>query len=380
MSTPMFVDPEISTQADGAQSSRVPVPLPEDPYEAIRQSYLDGTDTKSEPFEDHIKTETPDSPHTVAPPTSLPEGTPPTLVSILRRTTVWQRPSFKEALSGVSEDAEDEGPTVEDEDPATGDESLATVDEDPGMGVESHGSDDESRGLDDEGYSIESDGLAVSEPLGLRYGALRRQELAVKEDHVYNNFEVGQGYGYVPEPERPARVSASRQPTLTTWTDLEDDIVYIDVSAYPPPTPPTQTPPSHELSSGSLPISLTPSIVPSPILSPMIPLIVPSPVATPATAETEGFLTELEAQVEMQRGLIRDHTVRLEELSPDLFKRYDRDIGELFTRSRAVKDQIFSQRYQFRSLEHEQERVTVTFGALWRPMLALESWAGQMDA
>ncbi|GKB18189.1 putative reverse transcriptase domain-containing protein [Tanacetum coccineum] len=45
-----------------------------------------------------------------------------------------------------------------------------------------------------------------------------------------------------------------------------------------------------------------------------------------------------------------------------------------------VRDEIFSQRYQFMSLEHEQERVAVTFGALWRPLLALESWAGQTDA
>ncbi|GKC08623.1 hypothetical protein Tco_1000233 [Tanacetum coccineum] len=33
-----------------------------------------------------------------------------------------------------------------------------------------------------------------------------------------------------------------------------------------------------------------------------------------------------------------------------------------------------------RSLEHEQERVAMTFRALWRPVLALESWAGQTDA
>ncbi|GKE19371.1 hypothetical protein Tco_1426948 [Tanacetum coccineum] len=58
MSTLVFVDLESSTQADGAQSSRVPVPLPEDPYEAIRQAYLDGTDTKSEPFEDPVETKT----------------------------------------------------------------------------------------------------------------------------------------------------------------------------------------------------------------------------------------------------------------------------------------------------------------------------------
>ncbi|GKA65029.1 hypothetical protein Tco_0764736 [Tanacetum coccineum] len=53
ISTPVYVDPKSSTQADGAQSSRVPVPLPEDPYEAIRQ---DGTDTESEPFEDPTDT------------------------------------------------------------------------------------------------------------------------------------------------------------------------------------------------------------------------------------------------------------------------------------------------------------------------------------
>ncbi|GJZ31806.1 hypothetical protein Tco_0576853 [Tanacetum coccineum] len=68
----------------------------------------------------------------------------------------------------------------------------------------------------------------------------------------------------------------------------------------------------------------------------MVPLSVPSPIATPATAETEGFRTKLGAQVEMQGGLIRDHAIRLEELSPAMFERYDRDIGELFTRSGAA--------------------------------------------
>ncbi|GKF05461.1 hypothetical protein Tco_0036129 [Tanacetum coccineum] len=64
MSTLVFVDPEISTQADGAQSPRVPVPFPEDPYEAIRQAYF-------------VETETLESPHTVASPTPLPDSTPP---------------------------------------------------------------------------------------------------------------------------------------------------------------------------------------------------------------------------------------------------------------------------------------------------------------
>ncbi|GJS62839.1 hypothetical protein Tco_0677403 [Tanacetum coccineum] len=275
----------------------------------------------------------------------------------------------------MSEDAEDEGPTTKDEDLAAGDEGLAAGDEGPGMGVESQGLDDKSRGLDDKGHSVESDrlglgeeeeavpegqqravpvvGTAVSAPLGLGYGALRRRELASEEDHVYNTFEVGHGSGSSPEPERPERVSTSRQPTLTTWTDPKDGMVYIDVPTYPPPAPPAQTPPSPEWSSGSLPISPAPSIVPSPVSSPMIPLTVPSPVATPATAKTGGFLTELGAQVEMHGGLIRDHVVRLEDLSPTLFER---------------------------SLEHEQERVAVTFREIWRPVLALESWAGQTDA
>nr|GEX73540.1 hypothetical protein [Tanacetum cinerariifolium] len=38
------------------------------------------------------------------------------------------------------------------------------------------------------------------------------------------------------------------------------------------------------------------------------------------------------------------------------------------------------ERYRFRSLEYELERVVVTFGAIKRPVLALEAWAGQKDA
>ncbi|GJY53554.1 hypothetical protein Tco_0445218, partial [Tanacetum coccineum] len=238
----------------------------------------------------------------------------------------------------VSEDAEDEGLTTEDEDPATEDEGLSAGVEVP----------------DDKGHSVESDGLGLEEeeeeeaiPRGQQ-----RQELALEEDDVYSKFE----------------------------TDPEDGMVYIDVPIYPPPAPPVQTPSSPEWTSGSLPISPSHSDVLSPISSPIIPLIVLSPVATPAAVGTEGFLTELGAQVEMQGELIRDHAVRLEESSPALFERYDMDIGELFTRSEAVRDEIFSQRYRFRSLKYEQERVTVTFRAIWRPVLALESWAGQTNA
>ncbi|GJV58171.1 hypothetical protein Tco_1459176 [Tanacetum coccineum] len=249
-------------------------------------------------------------------------------------------------------DVEDEGPTIEDEDPAAEDKGLTARVEGPDMDDEGYGLDDESRVMDDEGHSIESDGLCIEE-----------------EEAVPGDCEVGQVLFLESALEfgRPERVSAFRQPTLTIWTDPEDGMIYIDILDYPPPAPPVQTPPSPEWTSGSLSISLSHSDVPSPISSPMIPLTVPSPVATPAAVETKGFLTKLGAQVEMQRGLIRDHVVRLEELPPALFERYNRDIRELFTRSRAVREEIFSQRYQFRSLEYEQERVTMTFGAIWRP-------------
>ncbi|GKD86896.1 hypothetical protein Tco_1358050, partial [Tanacetum coccineum] len=227
MSTSVFVDLEISTQADGAQSSRVPVPIPKDPYEAIRSSYE-----------------------------SSPSSSPLDLPTRKRYRGTFELVEDDEDMEessdsdSVSEDAEDEGPTIEDEDLTARDVGLAARDEGPGMGVKSLG-------------------------------------LGGDEDTL----------------------------------------------------------PSPEWSSGSLPISPTPSIVPSPISSPMIPLTISSPIASPATAETEGFLTELGAQVQMQGGLIRDHT-----------------------------------RYRLSSLEHEQERVAVTFGAIWRPVLALESWAGQTDA
>ncbi|GJX12062.1 hypothetical protein Tco_0201921 [Tanacetum coccineum] len=269
--------------------------------------------------------------------------------------------------NSVGEEAKDEGSTTEDEDPTVGDEGLTAGVEGPGTDDKSHGLDDESRGLGDEGHSVESNslgleeeeeavpggqqqaalvvGTTVSAPLGLGYGALSRRELALEEDYVYSTFEVGQGSGSAPEFERPERVSASRQPTLTTWTDPKDGMVYTDVPTYPPPAPPVQTPPSPEWTSGSLPFSPSPFVVPSPVSSPMVPLTAPSTVASPATAETEGFLTELGAQVQMQGGLISNHV-----------------------------------RYRFRSLEYEQELVAVKFGATWRPVLALESWARQTDA
>nr|GEY75916.1 hypothetical protein [Tanacetum cinerariifolium] len=96
----------------------------------------------------------------------------------------------------------------------------------------------------------------------------------------------------------------------------------VDILIYVSPVAPVQNPPSPEWSSGSLPVSPSSLVVSSPVAS---------PVTTPTT------------------------TISVEE------------------------DQ-FLVRYRLRSLEWEQERDTMTFTAIWRPVLALEAWAGQIDA
>nr|GEZ16689.1 hypothetical protein [Tanacetum cinerariifolium] len=158
----------------------------------------------------------------------------------------------KESLDSdsESEDAEDDDPTAEDECPAIGDEGPAIA---------------------DEGLATWNEGLGMRvESLGLGEDEAVLREIASREGQMPSVYVVGQGSGFVPEPERPERVLALRHPTLTTWIDLEDGRAYIDVPTYPP------------------------------------------------TAQPE--------------------------------------------------------------LELEQKRVAMTFGAIWRLVLALESWAGQMDA
>ncbi|GJV48035.1 hypothetical protein Tco_1438247, partial [Tanacetum coccineum] len=61
MSTPAYFDSEIISQTVGTQSSRVPTPLPDDPYVAVRQAHLVDTDTESGPVEDLRETEVPQS-------------------------------------------------------------------------------------------------------------------------------------------------------------------------------------------------------------------------------------------------------------------------------------------------------------------------------
>nr|GEU97092.1 RNA-directed DNA polymerase, eukaryota [Tanacetum cinerariifolium] len=63
-------------------------------------------------------------------------------------------------------------------------------------------------------------------------------------------------------------------------------------------------------------------------------------------------------QLELYESILHDHTQHLDALPPTLFEGYERDLRELYTRSGAVRDEIFLQGYRFRSLEREQERST----------------------
>nr|GEX12906.1 hypothetical protein [Tanacetum cinerariifolium] len=458
MSTLVFVEMEIFTQADGAQSSRVPVPLPKDPYEAIRQAYLVGTDTKSEPFKDHPLTHT--TPTLVpilcksarmavrVPPMMLPglstnmaevaamsdlafckrfrssyesspSSSPPDIPSRKR-----YRGMFELVEDDMDvEDDEDGDDKEEDEEMKEWDEGLAVGDEGLGMGVEglSLSGDEAVPGVQQrespvaettvvtfgaiwrpilalESWVGQTDAQraalwhAISDAQGenrelrlqlaeerrarlklgeivnsMRRGRANRkvrdreglrgvlERVVVSEDDMdveddeeeddkeedeemeesldFDSVSEGaenegpaveddpaardeglaagdEGLGHtsrsIPESETPEIVSALRHPTHTTWMDPDDDIVNIDVHAYLPLAPPVRHH-HHPRRSSSSDV----------------------------------------------RGLIRDHTVQLEELSPALFER---------------------------NLKHKQKRVVVTFGAIWRPILALESWVGQTDA
>ncbi|GJZ44605.1 retrotransposon ORF1 [Tanacetum coccineum] len=158
---------------------------------------------------------------------------------------------------------------------------------------------------------------AADEPLGLGYGALRRRELALGEGSVPSTFEIGQSSRSVLEQQRVEETSAPRIPTLA----------------------------SPKWSSGSLPVSPSSLLVPTPVAS-----LVTALVANIAVDEDEYL--EVGAQLELHGGILHDYTQHLYSLPPALF----------------------------RSLQREQERITMTFGASWRPVLALEAWAGHVDA
>ncbi|GKD33712.1 hypothetical protein Tco_1249221 [Tanacetum coccineum] len=308
MSTLAYVDSEIITQADGAQNSRAPsegeesqplgsrVPLMGEEFEASEPSSTMTISSHSSALSDFTAPLSPDHLLSQASPTATP-----TRVSFHRKTTrivVHTQPTLSPGRSIRIAKAAALSPSS----------FHLDVKRDSSEG-EHHGLESEGHGLEDEGPGSEDEEEAepegqqqaisvvdttVNEPLGLGYRALRRQH------------------------EGAERISAFRQPTLVTWVDPEDDKVYTDILTYIPLAAPIQTPPSPEWSSGSLPVSPSSLVVPSPIAS---------LVTTPAT------------------------TISVDE--DQFLEGYGRDLRELYTRSKEARDEFFSQRYRFRSLERE---------------------------
>ncbi|GKB65466.1 hypothetical protein Tco_0921652 [Tanacetum coccineum] len=212
--------------------------------------------------------------------------------------------------SAFCKNTDNEGDELGDED-IEEDESLDVDDERERSNDKVHRLDDKGRGLEGEGLGLEEEeeaapegqqqavlvvDIAASEPLGLGYGAARRRALESIEVIAPSTYEVGQSSRSMPEQQGAYRVFAFRQPTLTTWLDPEDDIVYTDIPIYPPVAPFRH----RYLLSGRL-----------------------------------------------------DHTQCLDALPPTLIADIDSDVRELYTRSGVVRDEIFSQRYDDHRLIHD---------------------------
>ncbi|GKE40834.1 hypothetical protein Tco_1464239 [Tanacetum coccineum] len=374
MSTPTYVDLETITQADRAQSSRVPIPLPDDPYVAVRQAQLVNIDTDeefkaSEPSgtrtvssnslvsSDSTTPLSPDHPLTHVSPTPTPTrvsyhcmtarmtvhvqpamspGHSTRVAEVMalsdlafckRYRSSYEKPSssslalrVQKRYRGTSEvilDTDSEGDELGEDNTKEG----GLKDEGPGIKEE-----EEEDAPEGQQQAVPVVDTSASEPLGLGYRAARHRALESTKEIAPSTYEVGQ---------------SSR--------------VYTDIPTYALPAAPVQTPPSPEWSSGSLPISPSSSVVPSPIASPVA-------TTTAIISVDEDHFLEVGAQLELYGSILHDHTQRLDALPPTFIANIDRH------------------RYRFRSLEQERERTTVTFGALWRPMLALEAWAGHQAA
>nr|GEW61089.1 hypothetical protein [Tanacetum cinerariifolium] len=152
--------------------------------------------------------------------------------------------------------------------------------------------DDEGHGLDDEGHNLDDKGHGLDD-----------------EDHGLNDECLGledEGLG-LEEEEGAKRLSAFRQPTLDTWADPEDGMIYTNILAYVPLAVPVQTSPSLKWSLGSLQVSTSSHVVPSPIASPMATL-------TSTILVDEDQFIEVGAQLELHESILHDQTQHLDVL------------------------------------------------------------------
>ncbi|GJW68769.1 hypothetical protein Tco_0123193 [Tanacetum coccineum] len=350
-------------RADGAHSSRVPVPLSDDPYVSVRQAQL--VDIESEPEElqslcsrvplmgeefeavEPLGTRTdsaysPASSNSTAPlspdhPLTHVSPTPtPTRASFHRRTTrmaVRAQPAISLGLStsmteamALSDSAFHKRYRSSYKTPSsssslaipvrkryrgTSDLILDTDSEGDELGDkdieedESLDADDERERSDDEGHGSDDEGRGLEgEGLGLEEeeeAAPEGQQQAVLVVDTTASEPLGLGYG------------AARRRAIESIEEIahpEDDRVYTDILVYPPVAL-VQTPLSPEWSSGSFPVSLSSPVVPSPIAS---------LVATPTTT-----------------------IPRLDALPPTLVANIDRDVREPVLALEALEGHVDTQ-------------------------------------
>ncbi|GKB36288.1 hypothetical protein Tco_0881230 [Tanacetum coccineum] len=333
---------------------RVPTLLPDDPYVAVRQAHLVDTDTDSGPVEDLREKEVP-QPLLVVPspvpslddlhltvgqahtPATVDTESEPEEAPSKTEKFEASKPSDTRITSSHSSASSDSTAPLSLDHPLTQTSPTPT----PTRVLFHHRTAHMARGTAEEGSGMEEEGEAilegqqqavpaadttVGEPLGLGYEALRCRELAMGEDQVPTTFEVCQSSKFVLGQQGAKRVSASRQPTLTTWVDPTDGRVYTDIPAYVPPVAPVPPPPYPEWSSGSLPVSPSSPVVPSPIAS------LVATLASTISVDEDYFL-EVGAQLELHGSILHDHSQRLDALPPTLFEGYDRYLRELYTRS-----------------------------------------------
>nr|GEV97536.1 putative ubiquitin family protein [Tanacetum cinerariifolium] len=330
---------EAPSESEELQSLGSIVPFMGEKFEVVEPSGTRTDSVHSSASSDSTAPLSPDHPLTHISPTPTP-----TRASFNRKTTrmaVRAQPAMSTGLSASVPEAmtlsdsafcKSEGDELGYED-IKEDESLDADDEGERSDDEGHGSDDESRGLGDKDHRLDDEAVSVmdttaSKPLGLGYRAARRRTLKSIKEIAPSTYEVGQSSRSMAEQHGADKVSAFRQPTLTTWVDPKDDRVYTDIPVYPPIAP-VQTPLSPEWSSGSFHVS------PS---SPVVPSHIASPVATPTATISidEGQFLEVGAQLELHGSILHDHTQRLDALPPTLFADIDRDVRELYTRSRVA--------------------------------------------
>ncbi|GKC45726.1 hypothetical protein Tco_1063448, partial [Tanacetum coccineum] len=130
------------------------------------------------------------------------------------------------------------------------------------------------------------------------------QQQAVPDEDITVDEPLGLGY----EAARHRALELAECTMPSTYEDPEEGTIYVDIECdMPQVRAPVQTPASPEWSSSSLPVSPTS-------------LTVPSPVATPTSVEPvdEGFLAELGAQLKLHGSILHDHTQRLDALPPTL--------------------------------------------------------------